>query len=179
MHGNLASWCIYYLLCKHFPWLVGIDGRPRVLDIKPRLWLKCIDSSPVNCFLPEGFNLIYVDGLWMDSMRSTVCLFVWLKACYVFCLLKRYRCDRHVTGLRMIRSAWKLNFWKPQDNRPRKRLRCMWVILQCIFKNWGRSLRWGLVQKTSREQSVCGRIMSEWDLEELGVKLWRSWTASV
>jgi len=55
--------------------LVGIDGRPHVLDIKSRLWLKCYDSNPIN-FLPESFSLIYVDGLWMDSMRWTVCLFV-------------------------------------------------------------------------------------------------------
>jgi len=75
--------------------LVGIDGRPRVLDMKSRLRLKCSDSNPIN-FLPAGFSLIYVDGLWMDFMRSTVCLFVWRKTCYVFCLFKSYRCDRHV-----------------------------------------------------------------------------------
>jgi hypothetical protein len=134
--------------------LVGIDCRPRVLDIKSRSWLKWIDSNPIN-FLPEGFSLIYVDGLWMDSMRSTVCLFVWLKTCYVFCLFERYRCVRHVTGLRIMRSAWKLKVWKPQDNKPRKRLRCMWVILQCILKSGGRSLSYDLVQKTSRDQSKC------------------------
>ena len=29
------------------------------------------------------------------------------------------------------------------------------MILQCILKNWGRSLSYGLVQKTSKEQSKC------------------------